>query len=273
MENKELFKGKLIGIGHSGKVYKGKLIDKIVAIKIISNEDHFILARNEIKKLKMLNHENIVEIYSNSKCQFEGIIIVMEYSNLGTLESFNIELRNNCFSEKNDYWKINNPLIKQISNGLNYIHENNIIHNDLKSQNVLIINSINGLIAKISDFGNSYSLDEYLEKNKGLLFWIRNEKSKKTKDFENLKNQDIYNFGVIVVGLSLRKHRKFDSYLIINENEKKLILNSFFENTPNWVEFLIMKCLDINISSNELLVDEIKSLIEQQWENNVNISL
>ena len=51
------------------------------------------------------------------------------------------------------------PLFKQICTALYYLHEKNIIHGDLKEENILIGSVKGRLVAKLCDFGHSCKVD------------------------------------------------------------------------------------------------------------------
>ena len=74
--------------------------------------------------------------------------IVMEYCSFGSLEEMVFNIPNN---EKN-IWQ----LIKELANGLSYLHSKEIIHGDMKPDNVLLC-KIDHRTAntKLADFGSS----------------------------------------------------------------------------------------------------------------------
>ena len=92
--------------------------------------------------MKKLNHPNITKILELFE-EKEYILIIMEYINGGNLFSFLKKHRK--VSEKTA-----KLLYKQIILGIKYIHEQNIVHRDIKLENILI--DLNNNI-KICDFG------------------------------------------------------------------------------------------------------------------------
>ena len=52
------------------------------------------------------------------------------------------------------------PLFKQICQAISFLHNQTIIHGDLKEENILIGNIKGRLVAKLCDFGHSYRVDE-----------------------------------------------------------------------------------------------------------------
>ena len=91
--------------------------------------------KNEIAIMRELNHKNIVKL-EDVKITKKHYYLVMEYCNGGSLsDCLNKyqELYNKTFSEE-----IVQYLMRQIIQGLKYIHNKNIIHRDLKLDNILV---------------------------------------------------------------------------------------------------------------------------------------
>ena len=164
---------KKIGEGSFGEVFlcSHNIDEKEYAIKKISIED-----KNEIKILSSLYHPNIIRYFSSWE-HSNHFYIQMEY----------------CFSSLRDYLyqrKRNPTFLKQILNGLDYLHSMNFIHFDLKPENILI--SDNETI-KIADFGYSRSIlssiyqSHYYEPS----FYICSD------DIIYESSIDIYSFGII----------------------------------------------------------------------------
>ncbi len=138
-----------IGEGGMGIVYKAKchLLNRFVAVKILkselSNNEEFILRfKREANSIASLSHPNIVNIYdigSENNINF----IVMEYINGKTLKQV---LRDNVRLSHDTTLNIS----LQMAEALIYAHKNNIIHRDIKCDNILISDDN---IAKLTDFG------------------------------------------------------------------------------------------------------------------------
>ena len=149
----------LIGTGIEGTVYLGKLGDQNVACKRVKTEEE-----TNVKHLRKLNHVNVIKFRGQCALSVHSrhttcvvllgvavaaplFYIVMEYCTYGSLYEVLKRRR-----EKNSYTKPTQVLdwARQISNGVNYLHANKIVHRDLKSPNILIADKF---ILKISDFG------------------------------------------------------------------------------------------------------------------------
>jgi serine/threonine protein kinase len=140
-----------LGKGGFGTVYKAWYdnMDEWRALKIISREhydDKEIIRdlRTEAKKLNIVNHSNVVRFYD---VHLDGEIkyFDMEYIDGGDLVDLKLSYPDKRVPEERV-----RELALQIAEGMIAIHQKNIIHKDIKPQNVLL--SKEGMV-KITDFG------------------------------------------------------------------------------------------------------------------------
>lgn len=146
-----------IGTGGMSIVKKGirKADDKVCALKFIEKtivEDINILQR-EIDLMKKLKHKNILELYEvfeNDK-QF---ILVTEYVSGGELFDKIVQAGN--YSERDAAL-----IIKQVLEGVEYMHDKKVSHRDLKPENLLCAGGEGKEIGviKIADFGLAKSFE------------------------------------------------------------------------------------------------------------------
>ena len=155
-----------LGKGAFGSVYLVKRnIDgqeyAMKRVKIIQlDEKEKENALNEIRILASLNHKNII---GYNEAFFDEITrtlnIVMEYADDGDLsKKIKYNLKNGLIFREDVIW----DYLIQILEGINYLHENKIMHRDLKSANIFLmkdgtikIGDLN--VSKISEMGIAYT--------------------------------------------------------------------------------------------------------------------
>lgn len=166
MQIDNLILEKLLGRGSFGEVHLTKIVgdSKPYATKIydrekIENTEAFRYLNNEINILHTLKHPNIVKFVQVKKTK-KHYYIVMEYCNGGELEKALEKYQmkyGKAFSEE-----IVQHLMRQIISAFKYMHEKNIMHRDIKLENILINfdndkdkNDLNMMkaVVKIIDFG------------------------------------------------------------------------------------------------------------------------
>ncbi|TYJ51976.1 hypothetical protein B9479_007421 [Cryptococcus floricola] len=142
--------GDLLGRGASGNVYRALnfLTGETVAIKSISllslTPSLLPDIMSEIDLLKNLNHPNIVK-YKGFARDKENLFIVLEYCENGSLQT--ILKKFGKFPES-----LVAVYISQVLQGLIYLHEQGVIHRDIKGANILT--NKDGSV-KLADFGVS----------------------------------------------------------------------------------------------------------------------
>uniref|UniRef100_A0A8R1XZU8 MAP/microtubule affinity-regulating kinase 3 n=3 Tax=Onchocerca volvulus TaxID=6282 RepID=A0A8R1XZU8_ONCVO len=141
---------KTIGKGNFAKVKLAKHIPTgiEVAIKIIDktalNPGSLHKLFREVKIMKQLDHPNIVKLYQVMETE-NTLYLVMEYASGG--EVFDYLVAHGRMKEKEARAKF-----RQIVSAVQYLHQKNIIHRDLKAENLLLDSDMN---IKIADFGFS----------------------------------------------------------------------------------------------------------------------
>lgn len=138
-----------IGGGGMSYVYKAKcnVLNRYVSIKILkedfTSDSEFVEKfKQESLSVASLTHPNIVNIYDTG-IEDNIYYIVMEYVNGETLKKY---IQKNVRLTEAETLKIS----KQIAEALRHAHANNIVHRDIKPQNILLTEE--GIV-KVADFG------------------------------------------------------------------------------------------------------------------------
>ncbi|RLM74423.1 serine/threonine-protein kinase STY8-like isoform X1 [Panicum miliaceum] len=138
-----------IASGSSGDLFRGTYHGMDVAIKFLRaehvNDSSKVEFLQEIMILKSVNHDNVVRFYGACTKQ-RKYVIVTEYMPGGNLYDFLHKQKNNL-----DLTMVLRIAIG-ISKGMDYLHQNNIVHRDLKTANLLMGSDH---VVKIADFGVS----------------------------------------------------------------------------------------------------------------------
>ena len=133
---------KCLGKGAFGEVYltskqgsKEKYATKKIDKKFVSNPRAKKYLDNEINILKEVDHPNIIKLYKVQETT-KFFYLVMEYCNGGglsdCLEDYQKKYRKPFPEEIVQY------LMRQIVSGIHYLHSRNILHRDIKLDNILV---------------------------------------------------------------------------------------------------------------------------------------
>ncbi|HKI78583.1 MAG TPA: protein kinase [Ignavibacteriaceae bacterium] len=213
-----------VGQGGMGVVYKAKdqKLDRTVAIKFLpshlaSSEESKKRFMHEAKAAASLSHPNIMSIYEIDEYN-DSVFMVMEFVEGQTLKSYIANLKSGSgipFLKATEWMTI-------IAKGLKAAHDNQIVHRDIKSENIMLSD---GDQLKIMDFGlaklkNSSGLTK-TGTSLGTLSYMSPEQA---QGLNADHRSDIWSLGVVfyemLTGETLFKaeHEAALLYLIVNED-------------------------------------------------------
>jgi serine/threonine-protein kinase len=149
---------RVLGQGGTGKVYRGIDTKKGEVVAIKRFHDNFFRSRMHlndlkasVKKFKKFNHENVVRIFDFlDGDERDGNCMIMEYVDGPNLNWY---IKNRPFNAPE---RIN--ICLQICAGLQYLHDNGVVHHDLKPANILFTRKGKVKIADFSLFGGGLLL-------------------------------------------------------------------------------------------------------------------
>lgn len=160
----------LVGKGAYGVVYKGtdKKTSETVAVKRFALEnlpqEELAGMEMEITLLQVLDHDNIVRFYDSVRTN-DSLNIILEYMDKGSLQGL-----------LNDFGVFPESVAafytKEVLRGLLYLHEQGIMHRDIKGANILL--SSKGEV-KLADFGVATNMDQAKKSDSvvGTPYWSR----------------------------------------------------------------------------------------------------
>ncbi|XP_042050467.1 mitogen-activated protein kinase kinase kinase NPK1-like [Salvia splendens] len=173
-------KGELIGCGAFGRVHMGMNLDsgELLAVKEVSiaansaskkAQEYIGELEKEVNLLKNLSHPNIVR-YLGTAREEDSLNILLEFVPGGSISSLLGKF--GSFPES-----VIRMYTKQLLLGLEYLHNNKIMHRDIKGANILVDNK--GCI-KLADFGASKKVEALAtmtnaKSMKGTPYWMAPE--------------------------------------------------------------------------------------------------
>ncbi|PSL42202.1 serine/threonine-protein kinase [Planomicrobium soli] len=232
----------LIGGGGMSNVYLAHdmILDRDIAIKVLrydfSNEEELRRRfQREALSTTSLAHPNIVNIFDVGE---DGSLhyLVMEYVPGKTLKEYIIE--NSPVAPERAV-----EIMKQLTSALAHAHHNQIVHRDIKPQNILMDEEGN---VKISDFGIAMALSatSYTQTNSvlGTVHYLSPEQA---RGGTANKKSDIYSLGIVMYELLTGK-LPFSGESAVSIALKHLqtetpSLRAIVPNLPQSVENVVMK--------------------------------
>ena len=189
--------GKKLGSGAFGVVYEATNINsnEKVALKVIKKSklkpNSYISIKNEINMLELLDckHDNVLCYYNSFNDEYNLYIVTKLVEN-------SVELTKLKLSSMKPEIVIN--IMYEIAIGCKYIADNDIVHLDLKPQNIVI--SMDNLKPIIIDFGLSCLMEGVKGCEKKVLGtpnYISPDITTSKKDIIINQTTDIYSLGLI----------------------------------------------------------------------------
>ncbi|CAL5004631.1 unnamed protein product [Urochloa decumbens] len=247
-----LTKGEKIASGSSADLYRGTYNGLDVAIKSLRianlNNPSEIEFLQEVLILRRVKHDNILRFYG-ACTKHPYYCIITEYMPGGNLYDF-LHKHNN-FLELVTILKI----AISISKGMDYLHQNDIIHRDLKTANILIGYD---QVIKIADFGVARhgSQEGQMTAETGTYRWMAPEIINH-KPYDN--KADVFSFAIVLwelatskvpydnmtplqAALGVRQGLRLDIPTSVHPKLSKLIRQCWDENPdvrPTFVEIIV----------------------------------
>ncbi|MBE5905403.1 MAG: Stk1 family PASTA domain-containing Ser/Thr kinase [Lachnospiraceae bacterium] len=254
-----------IGAGGMSDVYKAmdNLLGRNVAIKVLKNEysedvNFLTKFRTEAQSAASLENPNIVSIYdvgNENKMHY----IVMEYVEGITLKTY-IEKK-----ERIGYKEAISIAI-QTCNGIRAAHNKNIIHRDIKPQNIII--STEGKV-KVTDFGIARAATSNTI-NSDVMGSVHYTSPEQARNGYVDAKSDIYSLGIVMYEMVTgRVPFNGDSAVAValqHLQEEIIRPSAFTPDLPISLEKIILKCTQKSpdrryASVDELIADLKKALI------------
>ncbi|XP_047951386.1 serine/threonine-protein kinase STY46-like isoform X2 [Salvia hispanica] len=180
-----------IASGSYGDLYKGTFCSQEVAIKILKTERLNTELEKEFAQevyiMRKVRHKNVVQ-FIGACTRPPKLCIVTEYMSGGSVYDY--------LHKQRGTFKLP-ALLKvaiDVSKGMNYLHQNNIIHRDLKAANLLMDENE---VVKVADFGVARVISQsgVMTAETGTYRWMAPEVIEH-KPYDH--KADVFSFGVVL---------------------------------------------------------------------------
>ncbi|XP_057559853.1 myosin light chain kinase 2, skeletal/cardiac muscle isoform X2 [Hippopotamus amphibius kiboko] len=162
-----------------------KLAAKVIKKQTPKDKEMVLL---EIEVMNQLNHRNLIQLYAAIETSHE-IVLFMEYIEGG-------ELFERIVDEDYQLTEVDTMVfVRQICDGILFMHKMRVLHLDLKPENILCVNTT-GHLVKIIDFGlaRRYNPKEKLKVNFGTPEFL----SPEVVNYDQISDKtDMWSLGVI----------------------------------------------------------------------------
>ncbi|GLG94720.1 Raf homolog serine/threonine-protein kinase Raf [Gryllus bimaculatus] len=259
----EILIGPRIGSGSFGTVYKGHWHGP-VAVKTLNVKDptpaQLQAFKNEVAVLRKTRHVNILLFMGCvSKPQLAIVTQWCEgsslYKHLHVLET-KFELLTLI------------EIGRQTAQGMDYLHAKNIIHRDLKSNNIFLHDD---LTVKIGDFGlatvkTRWSGSQQFQQPTGSILWMAPEVIRMQEESPYSFQSDVYAFGVVLYELLAGQlpyasiNNKDQILFMVGRGYLRPDLNNLRSDTPKALRRLSEDCIKLNREERPLFRQILASL-------------
>ncbi|KAL7240353.1 hypothetical protein ACSBR2_006076 [Camellia fascicularis] len=190
---------KELGDGGFGTVYYGKLQDgREVAVKRLYEHNYKRVTQfmNEIEILTRLRHRNLVTLYGCTSRLSRELLLVYEYIPNGTVAD---HIHGDRAKDRPLVWSIRMSIAIETASALTYLHASDIIHRDVKTNNILLDNNF---CVKVADFGLSRlfpnDVTHVSTAPQGTPGYVDPEYH---QCYQLTDKSDVYSFGVVLIEL------------------------------------------------------------------------
>ncbi|XP_059967575.1 RAF proto-oncogene serine/threonine-protein kinase isoform X2 [Mesoplodon densirostris] len=264
IEASEVMLSTRIGSGSFGTVYKGKWHGD-VAVKILKVVDptpeQFQAFRNEVAVLRKTRHVNIL-LFMGYMTK-DNLAIVTQWCEGSSLYK-HLHVQETKFQM---FQLID--IARQTAQGMDYLHAKNIIHRDMKSNNIFLHE---GLTVKIGDFGlatvkSRWSGSQQVEQPTGSILWMAPEVIRMQDNNPFSFQSDVYSYGIVLYELMTGElpyshiSNRDQIIFMVGRGYASPDLSKLYKNCPKAMKRLVADCVK-KVKEERPLFPQILSSIE-----------
>uniref|UniRef100_A0A2P2LPG3 non-specific serine/threonine protein kinase n=1 Tax=Rhizophora mucronata TaxID=61149 RepID=A0A2P2LPG3_RHIMU len=191
IDTNQLKIGNKVASGSYGDLYKGIYCSQEVAVKILKPErvstEMLREFSQEVYIMRKIRHKNVVQ-FIGACTRPQNLCVVTEFMTKGSLYDF--------LHKQNGVFKLPSLIrvATDVSKGMNYLHQNNIIHRDLKTANLLMDENE---VVKVADFGVArvQAQSGVMTAETGTYRWMAPEVIEH-KSYDH--KADVFSFGIVL---------------------------------------------------------------------------
>ncbi|CAF1089534.1 unnamed protein product [Brachionus calyciflorus] len=241
IKNTSIEIGDKIGSGNNANIFMGyyKDLSIKIAIKVEKSAKNLKCLNQTINELvgemKSINHENVIRVYGVCPVKNDVNLVIMELADpRGSLRTFLNKKSIEIFDNIKIRW------LKQIANGMSFLHSKDIIHRDLKTENIVMnnypynIDKLEETVLKIIDISRSGGTPTHM--------------SPEAFEEKYCKKSDVWSYGCVAWEIMTQLNPK-----------------EYFKNA----NLFQIATGQFRMKSNEIEDQSIKYLVDNCWEHNI----
>uniref|UniRef100_A0A3P8X2Y9 RAF proto-oncogene serine/threonine-protein kinase n=1 Tax=Cynoglossus semilaevis TaxID=244447 RepID=A0A3P8X2Y9_CYNSE len=246
IEASEVYLNSCIGSGSFGTVYKGKWHGD-VAVKILKVTDptpeQLQAFRNEVAVLRKTRHVNIL-LFMGYMTKNNLAIVTQWCEGSSLYKHIHVLETNFAMIQLID-------IARQTAQGMDYLHAKNIIHRDMKSNNIFLHE---GLTVKIGDFGlatvkTRWSGSHQVEQPSGSILWMAPEVIRMQDKNPYSFQSDVYSYGIVLFELMTGElpysqiANRDQIIFMVGRGYLSPDLSKLYKNCPKAMKRLVADCI------------------------------
>nr|XP_028574769.1 RAF proto-oncogene serine/threonine-protein kinase isoform X6 [Podarcis muralis] len=264
IEASEVMLSTRVGSGSFGTVYKGKWHGD-VAVKILKVVDptpeQFQAFRNEVAVLRKTRHVNIL-LFMGYMTK-DNLAIVTQWCEGSSLyKHLHVQETKFQMLQRID-------IARQTAQGMDYLHAKNIIHRDMKSNNIFLHED---RTVKIGDFGlatvkSRWSGSQQVEQPTGSVLWMAPEVIRMQDSNPFSFQSDVYSYGIVLYELMTGElpyshiNNRDQIIFMVGRGYASPDLSKLYKNCPKAMKRLVADCVK-KVRDERPLFPQILSSIE-----------